>query len=167
MELLELDDESSNGRGKLLKPILIGLAVLILLAGVGGAVWYFILRDHDVSGQESAEKEEDTSTETPIFLTMEPFIVNLQPSPVGKRMQITLSLQVGSEKQVEHIKQFMPEVRSRLLILLSSKAGSDIATTEGKTVLANEIIELLNQPFTGRKDKQHITAVFFTSFVIQ
>ena len=169
MELLELDDDSSNRRDKILKPILIGLVVLALLAGVGGAVWYFVLRDHGVSEHESAvkEKEEDASTRAPIFLTLDPFIVNLQPSPIGKRMQVTLSLQLSSEKQIEQINQFMPEVRSRLLILLSSKAGSDISTTEGKTVLANEIINQINQPFTGRKDGQHVTAVFFTSFVIQ
>ncbi|QFY41862.1 flagellar basal body-associated protein FliL [Candidatus Methylospira mobilis] len=165
MELLELDDEPLNKRDKFRKPLLIGLAVLVLLAAVGGGVWYFVSRSPAVPEQESTEKE--TSTAAPVFFTLEPFIVNLQPSPIGKRMQITLSLQVSDEEQAEKLKQFNPEVRSRLLILLSSKAGSDISTTEGKTVLANEIIEQINQPFTGRKDAQEVTAVFFTSFVIQ
>jgi len=167
MELLELDDEPLNKRDKFRKPILIGLAVLVLLAATGGGVWYFVSRSHSVSEKESTEKEKETPTAAPIFFTLEPFIVNLQPSPIGKRMQITLSLQVSDEEQAEKLKQFTPEVRSRLLILLSSKAGSDISTTEGKTVLANEIIEQINQPFTGRKDAQQVTAVFFTSFVIQ
>jgi len=82
-------------------------------------------------------------------------------------MQIAMSLQVGDEEHAEKIKQFMPEVRSRLLILLSGQSGSDISTTEGKAVLANQIIQQVNMPFTGRKDEQHVTAVFFTSFVIQ
>jgi flagellar FliL protein len=175
MELLDLGDdplnEPSNKRGKRLKPIIIGLAVFVLLAGAGGALWYFVLRDR-FPAQESTEqpksaKHEEEPAKAPIFLALDPFIVNLQPSPIGKRMQVALSLQVGSEEQVEHIKLFMPEVRSRLLILLSGKTGADISTTEGKTVLTNEIISLVNQPFTGRKDEQHVTAVFFTSFVIQ
>lgn len=177
-ELLELNDDQPSGRGLPIKIILIGVAAIILLAAIGVGVWYFLLRDHGSPNPKQDEaveskEEEETPAEneptsaTPIFIALDPFIVNLQPSPVGKRMQIALTLQVTNEEQVEQFKLFMPEVRSRLLMLLSSKSGTEISTTEGKTALSNEIIEHLNQPFTGRKKQQHVTAVFFTSLVIQ
>jgi flagellar protein FliL len=167
MELLELDDDQPKKGGKLRKLILISIAVVVLLAGIGGGVWHFYFRDHAVSDNETVEKKKEEPEKPPVFLALDPFIVNLQPSPIGRRMQIAMSLQVGDEEHAEKIKQFMPEVRSRLLILLSGQSGSDISTTEGKAVLANQIIQQVNMPFTGRKDEQHVTAVFFTSFVIQ
>jgi flagellar FliL protein len=61
----------------------------------------------------------------------------------------------------------MPLVRSRLLLLLSSKKASELSTVEGKKKLADEIIAQVKQPFTPQGGSTAISGVFFTSFVIQ
>ncbi len=61
----------------------------------------------------------------------------------------------------------MPQVRSRLLMVLSSKKASDLLTSEGKRKLTDEIIDQLGEPFSGSGKGPAITDVFYTSFVIQ
>jgi flagellar FliL protein len=69
--------------------------------------------------------------------------------------------------EVEIIKLHLPQVRSRLLLLLSSQKASDILTPDGKNNLAKEIIAQVNKPFEAKAAPQSVTGVFFTSFVIQ
>jgi flagellar FliL protein len=76
-------------------------------------------------------------------------------------------LQVADQSQVDLIKLYMPQVRSRLLLLLSSKKASEISTPEGKKKLSDEIMEQVKQPFKLGAAPQNVTNVFFTSFVIQ
>jgi len=98
---------------------------------------------------------------------MEPFTVNLQSEGGDQFLQITFTLQVGDAAQEEIIKAFMPQVRSRLLLLLSSKKASEISTVDGKKKLSEEIIAAVNQPFSPKGPPQNVVNVFFTSFVIQ
>ncbi|MEO8599821.1 MAG: flagellar basal body-associated protein FliL, partial [bacterium] len=105
----------------------------------------------------------------PVFLNIESFTVNLQSeSEYGDQyLQIAFTLQVADADQVEIIKLNMPQVRNRILMLLSSKKSSEIASTEGKKQLSNQIVALLNQPFYPQSKPQEVTSVFFTSFIIQ
>ena len=86
----------------------------------------------------------------------------------GERfLQTGLTLQLAGQEQVDLIKLYMPHVRSRLLLLLSSKKASEILTAEGKNKLAQEIINTLNQPFSPGGPSVQVMSVLFTSFVVQ
>jgi flagellar FliL protein len=61
----------------------------------------------------------------------------------------------------------MPEVRNRIVLLLSSKAASEILGVEGKKKLAAELVSEIRQPFREGGPEQRIQSVLFTSFVIQ
>jgi flagellar FliL protein len=61
----------------------------------------------------------------------------------------------------------MPQVRNRLLLLLSSKKASEILSVEGKKTLSNEIVAQIKQPFVAQGPQQSVSDVFFTSFVVQ
>ena len=145
--------------------IIVG-AVLVLASGGAGA-WFFLQKgaDHDDKEKEKAEKAEKSAP--PVFALLEPFVVNLQPEDGEKYLQVAMTLQVKDDEQTELLKLHMPEVRSRLLLLLSSKKGSEISTSEGKTRLSQEIVAQVKVPFGGRTEPQGVTSVFFTSFVIQ
>lgn len=147
--------------------IIVG-AVLVLASGGAGA-WFFLMHGsggHEEKGKEkSSEKAE--AGKPPVFALLEPFVVNLQPEDGEKYLQVAMTLQVKNEEQAELLKLHMPEVRSRLLLLLSSKKGSEISTSEGKKLLSEEIVTQVKVPFGGRQEPQEVTSVFFTSFVIQ
>jgi flagellar protein FliL len=145
--------------------LVIGAAAVTILGGGIAATWYFTGRSSEHGNEHKVAKAEPAKP--PIFVNLEPFTVNLQPEIGDQYLQITLTLQVKEESQVELIKLQMPQVRSRLLMLLSSKKASEISTLEGKKKLSDEIIAQVNLPFTAQAVPQSVSGVFFTSFIIQ
>ena len=61
----------------------------------------------------------------------------------------------------------MPEVRSRILMVLSSQSPTGVQTQQGKTDMANAIKQAVNRPFSPLPDGQYVTDVLFTAFVVQ
>jgi len=61
----------------------------------------------------------------------------------------------------------MPEVRNRLLLLLSGKKPSEISTADGKQQLSTEITHEIKESLESESMKEEIIDVLFTSFVIQ
>jgi flagellar FliL protein len=80
---------------------------------------------------------------------------------------VAFTLQVGGLEDAESIKTNMAKVRSRVLLLLSSKKASEINTPEGKQQLSQEILEQIKEPFDRRGPEQEVLEVLFTSFIIQ
>lgn len=112
------------------------LIIIAVLAAVmaGGAGWYFMKgksADHEAVKVE-VRKE-------PIFIPLEAFTVNLQREEADQYLQVNISLKVFEPELVEKIKAVLPEIRSKLNLLLSSKRPSELAMAEGKKKLAVEI----------------------------
>ena len=151
--------------GKSKKKLIIIIAVaVLLLGGIGGGAAFFLSKKH------SANKEKEQKAEPPkvaAFLPLEPFTVNLQSDAGDKYLQITMTLEVEGEEQAGLIKANMPQVRSRLLLLLSSKDANEIISVDGKEKLVQEIVEKVSQPFAAKGEPQKVNAVYFTSFVVQ
>ena len=61
----------------------------------------------------------------------------------------------------------MPEVRSRILMVLSSHRRPPCRPRKGKTDMANAIKQAVNRPFSPLPDGQYVTDVLFTAFVVQ
>ena len=144
------------------KNMLIMILAGALIAGGGGAAaWYFAQ-----SGDGKSAKEQ-VSLEPAVFVPLEQFVVNLQPEDGDAYLQIALTLQVPNLEQEELLKQNMPKVRSRVLMLLSGKRKSEISTVEGKKQLGAEIIAAVKEPFAAKGVPPVVNEVLFTSFVIQ
>lgn len=159
----EAADAPVAGKSKKKLLIIIAVAVLILVIIGGGAT--FLLMKKSSPAKEKEHKTEPAKA--PVFLPLEPFTVNLQSDGGDKYLQISMTLQVQDEEQVNLIKANMPQVRSRLLLLLSSKDASEILSADGKEKLVNEIIDKVTQPFIPKGEPQKVSGVFFTSFVVQ
>lgn len=146
----------SGKKGKL--PILV--ALLTLLSAGGGAAWYFLQGNAHHDAKAAAPKP-------PVFVNLEPFTVNLQPEQGDQYLQVGLALKVSDSSTVDQIKLYMPEIRSRILLLLSSKRASELITAEGKNKVSGEIAAEVKNPIAPQLNPQESLAVFFTSFVIQ
>lgn len=161
------------------KMMIIIIAVLVLV--IAGAAGFFLMGNKHEDAEEEPKAEHAAH---PVFVTMEPFTVNLQREEGDQFLQIGLSLKVLDPKLEEEIKANMPEIRSKLLLLLSSKRASELSTPEGKKQLASEIVEETNvvlgagesheeAPAKGKKSKhapkpkEGVEDVLFTSFIIQ
>lgn len=134
--------------------------VLLLAAGGAGTAWYLLKKDDNAVTKPKPPPP-------PVFLPLDVFTVNLQ-SPGGDQfLQVNITLQVAGQPEVEKIKLYMPQVRSRLLLHLSGKSAAQISTVEGKLALADEIAALLEKPFASGSEPLDVVNVYFTSFVIQ
>jgi flagellar FliL protein len=112
---------------------LVIIGVLILVS-VGGAGWYFM------KGGQHTDEPKAAVVELPTFMVLEPFTVNLQHEEGDQFLQIGITLKVANMEFADKLRQRLPEVRSHLLFLLSSKRASELMLIEGKKKLAQEII---------------------------
>jgi flagellar protein FliL len=102
----------------------------------------------------------------PTFLNLDAFTVNLQQEIGEQYLQVTLTVKTSDDGASEAMKLHMPEIRNRLLLLLSSKKPSELLTVPGKVQLAEEILREVKQPVPEAL-RANVLAVYFTSFVIQ
>ena len=169
---------------KLLIFIIIGIVVLALI--LGGASLLLLKKNKKTTDATEDEEEVEPAkaqvdkSHPPVFVPLEPFTVNLQPENGEQYLQVVLSFRMTDAKTGEEIKAFIPEIRHRILMLLSDKKASEIASTEGRETLADEIRTQTNSVLghessptkkkrKGREDDPGgpVIAVFFTSFIIQ
>ncbi len=159
------EDGAAPAPGKSKKKlIIIIVAAVVLLGAIGGGAAIFLSK----KGHGKVEKEAHTEPQKPpVFLPLEPFVVNLQSDAGDKYLQLQMTLQVPDEAQSALIKGNAPQVKSRLILLLSSKDAAELLTPEGKDKLITEIIEQVNVPFEPKGEPQKVSGVFFTSFIVQ
>lgn len=146
------------------KILWIALALLLALGGGGGAVWYlkFSQTDKDTAAHDKAPA---VSHATPIFLQMDPYTVNLKPD--GQFLQATFTLQMETEEEAAKVRMYMPQIRSRMLLMLSNKTVEELSTVEGKKMLITQIVALVEEPYQVGFGHTKVANVFITSFVIQ
>ena len=118
--------------------IIIGLLVLII---AGGAGWV-LTRNHAPAAEEhAAEAHKPEPAKEPKFIPLgDKFTVNLQREEGDQYLQAGITLKVLDPDLELKIKNSMPEIRSKMLFLLSSKKPSELVSSEGKAVLVEQII---------------------------
>lgn len=116
-------------RGKLL--IIVALLVVVLGAG-GGAAWFF-MKPADSAAHEAKPKPA-------LFLPLEMFTANLQSDEGQPQfVQVGLTLKMNDADAIAMIKERMPEVRNRVLMVLSGKRAGELLPVPGKEKLSTDI----------------------------
>ena len=123
--------------------LIVGVALLALALG-GGAAWFFL--GHKSQPQTAAaETTSKHSASAPVFVTLEPFVVNLA-GDVQHYLQVGIDLRVVDSHVTDQIKVHLPEIRNGVLLLLSSKSVEDLSSVEQKNLLRAQIREAVNKP---------------------
>ena len=140
----------------------IGLLALALTVIAAGAAYYFL------SKRNHASRETPVAVvEVPIFVALEPMTVNLQPNGRSRFLHVAVTLKMTEPKSQSQVTQYLPEVRSRVLTVLSNRAADSLGTVEDRALLAETIMAALNQPFAANSQPQKIASVMFTTFMLQ
>ncbi|RSZ47267.1 MULTISPECIES: flagellar basal body-associated protein FliL [unclassified Variovorax] len=147
--------------------LLIWIVVAVGLIAAIGAAAYFLLPRFTGGAASTAEAAKPATPEKPIFVMLEPLTVNLQAEGRSRFLQIGMALRVRDEHTKSQIVEFMPELRSRLLVLLSNRPPESLVTPEDKAKLADEIRKALNAPLTPETPELGISSVSFNIFVVQ
>lgn len=149
-------------KSRTLRVILFSLLALALTGTAAGAAYYF---GGNRSGARPATPV--AAVEVPIFVALEPMTVNLQPNGRSRFLHVAVTLKMSEPKSQGQVTQYLPEVRSRVLTVLSNRAADSLLTTEEKNLLADEIMGALNQPFAANLPPPKIASVMFTTFMLQ
>ncbi len=149
----------SEARPRSKKLLLFIVAGLLLCAGGAGGAWW--LMQSQPPTQQAAKPQPPAP---PVFFDLDTFTVNLAGDRI---LQTTISLQVGKTADTDQLKLYLPQVKSRLLLLLSAKTADQLQTPGGKESLAGEIAATLRKPYEKNLTPPSISGVFLTSFVIQ
>lgn len=171
----EVSEEAPKAKSKK-KLIIIIVAAVLVLAGGGGAAWYFLGHKSEAhksskEGKEEAAEKEEKAEESehaePAFLKLETFTVNLNPEEGEKYLQVDITLNPKDKDEGAFLEAHMPQVRNRVLMLLTSKKASEISSMEGKSELSRELTAQINRPYTTNGKPLKVSEAFFTSFIIQ
>ena len=143
---------------------LIIIAAVVVLALAGGGAWFFLKGDSSES-DEKAKAKASAIEAIPVYMAIDTLTVNLKDS--RQYLQLTISLQLKNTEDSGLIKLYMPQVRTRALIILSNKKPEDVISAEGKLALLEELKTITEKPFTEKLEPIEILDVSFTSFIIQ
>ncbi|MCE9657902.1 MAG: flagellar basal body-associated FliL family protein [Burkholderiales bacterium] len=146
-----------RGKKKLL--IIVAAVLAVALAAGGGAVWYLKKRAAAAQAAAVAAGEEDGSAAeaahadakaehkgVPVYLPLDPFIVNLADKEVDRYAQIGITLELESPVFADQMKTYMPAVRNAILLILAHKTSRELLGRAGKEELAEEIMREAVRP---------------------
>ncbi|SFE99064.1 flagellar basal body-associated protein FliL [Nitrosomonas sp. Nm166] len=157
-------ETSSGADGKKNKKsllIIILIAIIAIGAGTGGT-WYAMKRlSSEESGPEKL-KEKPTA-----FIDLDIFTVNLLPEENNQYLQVGLTAKTRETPVIAEIKKQMPDIRNRILMLLSSQKAANLASITGKQQLSRQIVDEIKQSLSSVELREDVLEVLFTSFVIQ
>ena len=154
------------------KLLIIILAVVLLLVVAGGGAAFFLMKkkagdDHEADHPKPAKKKDPS-----VFQPLDPFTVNLADPGREHYLQIGLTYEVATGDVGDALKQQMPLIRSRVLLLLTSKSSDELGSPQGKAKLAGDLVALArgalaNSPAPGAQNAERgIVDVHFSSFII-
>lgn len=177
------------------KKLLIIIVAVVVLVIVGGAAAFFMMKGSPAADEEGDEEGDEVPAKVekkkakkdddapPVFVKLDAFTVKLQTEQQEAYLQAVPELRVLDAHIGDKVKQYTPEIRHKLLLILSGKRASEISTPQGVQLLANEmrvtINNIIEPPAPRRKGKEPETpgdvagpdepvqAVLFTSFIIQ
>ena len=189
-ESAEAEQAAPKKKSKLLVIIIAAVIAVVL---IGGGAAFFLMKskpavseeegDEPPAKEEKAKKAKKDHAAAPVFVKLDAFTVKLTSEGQEAYLQATPELRVLDPHLGDEIKLYTPEIRHKVLLILSGKKASDLSTPQGVQKLANEMRVTINAniepPAPRKKGKEPeepsdtagaddpVQAVLFTSFIVQ
>lgn len=175
------------------KKMLIIIVAAVLVLAIGGGAAFFLLKKKAAADEEegadshapqAAATAHDKSKHPPVYLPMDNMVVNLA-DPGGERVaQVGVTLEVLDADSATAVKNYMPTIRSGVLLLISKRTAEELLSAEGKEKLAKDILRETSLPFGGGEEEDEeasskkskkkkaavqypVVSVLFSSFIVQ
>ncbi|OGB03868.1 MAG: flagellar basal body-associated protein FliL [Burkholderiales bacterium RIFCSPHIGHO2_12_FULL_61_11] len=142
------------------KLIMLIVVVALGLVATAAAAYSYL-------GDRPGQAEAPALPVNPIFVALEPFTVNLQPNGRSRFLHVGLTLKVADAASQGQVTQYLPEVRSRILTVLSNREADSLLIPEQKAQLISELLAALKQPFAPNLAPAKMSSVMFTTFILQ
>jgi len=136
------------------KNLIIILGVVLLIAGgIGGYMYMQHSAEVKKHQEEEANRPENIlkrqlmerkENAPPIYIPLDEMIVNLPGRGGEHYLQTKIVLRTNDSATEGKVKNFMPVIRDKILTVLSSRQMQELATVEGKVMMAREIALVIN-----------------------
>ncbi|MBV8047823.1 MAG: flagellar basal body-associated FliL family protein [Paludibacterium sp.] len=157
-------EEKPRGGGNKMMMVVV-LLLVVLIGGVGGVGYLFISGHLFGGGQSQAAAQPKKSDVPPVFSKLDTFVVNLS-GQTGALLQVDMQCELSDADAQKRLTDYMPKVRSAVILLLSAKTVEELGTPEGKLKLKNQVKQVINGAMDSGGDEP-VKSVLFTSFIIQ
>jgi flagellar FliL protein len=159
---------ATAGKSKSKLWVMITVLIVVLAAAGTGAWWMLLKPPPEGRAHASATSSKPAPPAKPVFFKLDPFTVNIQGGDFGdKLLYVAITLQLGNDASQTYLQEHLPEVRNRLLMVLSDQAADTLTTSQGKHQLAARIKTSLGPSFTGTQPALAVHKVLFTQFILQ
>ena len=138
---------AKKGKKKLI--IMVAAALIVLLGAGGGAAVYFKKKAAHAAEEAAAAEEGGAANEhktakrdpkhPPVFLPLDPFVVNLADKEADRYAQIGITLELQDAKFGDELKLYMPAIRNGILMILAHKTSAELLDRSGKEMLAAQV----------------------------
>lgn len=155
---------TSEGKGKK-RIIPIAIALALLIAAIAGYFVWSSNSDQDRQRQAQIEASPEyqlrkqlefrKENKPPRFIKMEEFTVNLPGRGGEHYLQANMVLRTADESTTRRVQEFLPIIRDKVIQVLSSRPMEQLATVEGKNMLAKEVALVINSII-----EPQLTAIF-------
>ena len=144
------------------------LLALVAAAASSGAMYVFMSQARTPVDKVAKADTAETKPQAPRLVTIAPMTVNLQNERNEQSLlYVGFALEVGNDATQTLLLQYMPQIRSQLLTLLSGQDSSPLANPQGKELLAGKILEMVKQSLAGKQPELSVLNVLYTDFIVQ
>lgn len=140
------------------------LLVLLFIGCAAAAAGYF-LSDYFKAGLTANAASKPAPD--PIYIVLTPMTVNLQSNDRHRFLHVGVTLRVNDAKTQAFVTQYLPEITSRMQLVLSNRQSDFLITAEDKSKLAAEALDALNRPYGPGLPASKIASVMFPVFMLQ
>lgn len=162
----ELEAGSSGSSKKL---IIIVVIVLLVIGGtVGGLFAAGILGGAAKEGEEGEEEDAEEPGGPAVYIPLNPaFVVNFTDTSKARFLQVTMEAMTRNPEVPGQIDNHLPAIRNNLVLLFSSQTYESVSTLDGKEILREEALSVVQEVLEQETGDPGIEAVYFTSIVMQ
>lgn len=163
------ENAPKGGKKKLLLIILAALITVGVVAAAG-YTWYELRSIKSQMTNPQAENKNEVPPESvmPVYADIDTFTVSLKPEDADSDhvLYIGLTLKMKDDAAKALLEKYLPEVRSRLLVLFSQQTANNLSVDGGKEKLMQEIKKVVSTPLTGQQTIM-VTDVLFNAFILR
>jgi flagellar FliL protein len=140
--------------------LIVGAVTLIALAAGG----FMFMRMHAAQAKVPAVEVKPVE----VYLPLDPaFVVNFQDDDATRYLQVGVTVMSHDPATIQSIKDNDPVIRNALVMLFSSQTFEALSSTAGKQKLQAEALTAVRKIVADKTAKGSVTALYFTSFVMQ
>ncbi|HBO0744134.1 TPA: flagellar basal body-associated protein FliL [Pseudomonas aeruginosa] len=159
----------SGGKSKLKLILLIVVGLLLAIGLSVGGTWFFLSKSLKAEKTEEVASEAAKPGKQPaLYEILAPaFVVNFNQNGRQRYMQVGVALMGRDKAQMDALREHMPLVRNKLVMLFSSQSFDSLVTPVGKEMLRQQATAGLQELAKKETGQLAIEQVLFTNFVLQ